>query len=88
MSKIELYKKLYPIDTKVGYKCGDNFHLGVVIGHQSGLYGEHYYDMPVYLVVRDWEFPEYVYRINPRDGIKAFYTKEAYDRAFMRGEVV
>ncbi len=51
MSKIELYKKLYPIDTKVGYKRGDNFHLGVVIGHQSGLYGEHYYNMPVYLVV-------------------------------------
>lgn len=88
MSKIESYKKIYPIGTKVAYKRGDEFHLGVVVGHQCGLYGEHYDDMPVYLKIRDWTFPDYVFRVKPSDGVKVFYTKEAYDRAFMRGEVV
>ena len=88
MSKIESYKKIYPIGTKVAYKRGNEFHLGVVVGHQRGLYGEHYDDRPVQIKIQDWIFPEYAVRVKPSDEVRAFYTKEAYDRAFTRGEVV
>jgi len=79
---LDIVKKIYPLGTKVSYHIGNpKPDLGVVIGYQYGEYGEHGDRRPLYLRVRNYEFPEYVTLVNPHtDAIKAYYTKEACDR--------
>lgn len=79
---LDMVKRIYPLDTKVSYNNGNSKpDLGVIIGYQYGKYGEHSDRLPLYLRVRNYEFPEYVTLVNPRtDGIKAYYTQEACNR--------
>ena len=84
MALIDIYKKLYPLDSKVAYyESGYQTKpkLGIVVGYQKGLYGEHHDHQKTYVNVMDAEFPEYILHIDPHAApFKVYYTKEAEDR--------
>ena len=87
-------KKIYPIGTKVGYRyrLDQPYQLGVVIGHQLGLYGEHGYpcdSRPFYIKIRNCEFPDYETTFDPTGGfVKAYYTQNAIDRDLNNGKLI
>ena len=85
MALIDIYKKLYPLDSKVSYYQSHmqmKPRLGIVIGYQNGLYGDHYgQHIKTYVNVRDCEWPDYIYHIDPHEmPFKVYYNKEAEER--------
>lgn len=91
---LDIKKKTYPIGTKVGYRwrLDQPYHLGVVIGHQLGLYGEAAWPgdpRSFYIKVRDYEFPEYTSILDPVGGfVKAYFSQDAIDLDLLNGKLV
>lgn len=90
----DIKKKTYPIGTKVGYRyrLDEPYQLGIIIGHQLGLYGEPAYPgdrRPFYIKIRDAEFPEYITTCDPVGGfVKVYFSKEAIDRDLKNGKLI
>lgn len=84
MTELEkIYRKLYPIGTKVAYfrtrNHNDKPFLGRIVGYS--IYGKGYYYEDVYLEIEDCEFSEYTFDCKPSKDIKkVYYTQKACDK--------
>lgn len=87
-------KKTYPIGTKVGYRyrLDEPYQLGIIIGHQLGLYGEAAYPgdrRPFYIKIRNAEFPDYTTTFDPVGGfVKVYFSQDAIDRDLKNGKLI